>query len=155
MPDTESVLYLSGVENEEQEADGSEACLTKLQGTWSEFTARPDTPENIWVEDLDTFLNRIAYDRIALVKAWLDVNMARFKTDTTHFESIRRSFEGMAVSLRANIQLCKLQCGVCQLLCIRRKYHSGSHQCGTSHQCPKPCDYSEKTYIHNEVCGLP
>ncbi|KAK7676902.1 hypothetical protein QCA50_020158 [Cerrena zonata] len=153
-PDNSAKFYLADtkahVQSEEQES-----FLFSLMTTWGTFDQRFDTNDRDWIEDLGQFLDNLAQDRANHVSEWLQVNTARFKPDSPRFEDVRRLYEDLVISLRANIRLCALQCVKCNLLCLRPKYHEGEHSCHTSHQCNKPCQYVEEHGTELEPCGLP
>lgn len=107
------------------------------------------------MEALGEYLSQAADLRLAHVEAWINANMTRFMADTMVFDTIRRSFETLALSLRAGIQLCSMQCADCQLLCLLGRHHNGPHSCRTNHQCAHNCQFVEEHNGLSENCGLP
>ncbi|KAG1739641.1 hypothetical protein EDD22DRAFT_922084 [Suillus occidentalis] len=52
-----------------------------------------------------------------------------------------RTFGSATIDLKSNLQLCKLKCASCELLCIQSRLHDGQHHCQTSHACIHSCDF--------------
>lgn len=151
--DSKDRFYIASSDKPGEEEE--ELSLETLQTCWSKFTSRLEGAESIWIEGLSSYLDDLANLRIGYVQEWLDINMARFKTDQPEFDSIHRSFETMVVGLKGSIQICKLQCADCHLSCVRARHHSGSHSCRTDHGCPKNCHFAAEHDDRSEPCGLP
>ncbi|KAI6143616.1 hypothetical protein BKA82DRAFT_3983845 [Pisolithus tinctorius] len=146
LPDTESHLFLTVGMAPQSEA--REQALANLQGSWERYGDRQHISDSEWVEALSQYLEGIVNLRTNHVQGWLSQNFGRFQTGHASMEDLRRNFEGAAVDLKSNVQLCKLQCVQCQLLCIQSRFHDGPHACQTDHLCIHECDFVER------LCGM-
>ena len=141
--------------------DGAEQLVeraTLLQVIVKAYTdsTRDAAPEDSeWVDNLDGYLQHCVQSRIEYVQHWLNINTSRFQTDITTFQGLRREFEALVVTLKASVQLCKLQCGRCQLFCLKGRHHEGVHDCGTSHVCTRRCEFLDEHPGDGAACGLP
>ncbi|KAI6111765.1 hypothetical protein EDD17DRAFT_1480234, partial [Pisolithus thermaeus] len=152
LPDTESRLFLT-VGTTPQSED-REQTLEILRSSWERYHERQNVPDSAWVEALSQYLDGIVNLRIDRVQEWLSQNLARFQTGHASTEELRRDFEGVTVDLRTNVQLCKLQCADCQLLCIQSRFHDGPHACQTNHLCIHECDFCRETIDEFRECGM-
>ncbi|KAJ7696454.1 hypothetical protein B0H17DRAFT_398658 [Mycena rosella] len=152
-PDTPSrfVLSSSAATHDEQQN-----IMSTLQKSWDRFDKRDKTPEVEWTTGLAQFLLDRAEMRIDYVFHWIQSNLARFKSNHANMDLLRRDFDSGAVDLRANVEICRMQCGSCHLLCLLSRRHGPDipHDCRTSHNCPHPCGFSEE-HIQPEKCGYP
>lgn len=130
-------------------------CLINLLGRWDRYATRQQEEDAAWVHDLDEYLAQVAALRLQHVEVWLTANMGRFMTDATVVDTIHRSFEATAVSLKVGVQLCKLSCADCQLLCLLGRHHDGPHSCRTDHHCSHSCQFVDAHGGSSENCGLP
>lgn len=119
------------------------------------FRGRHLGNHELWTNELDEYLAGLAANRVDYVRQWLEINSARFSSDTTTFEGLRREFESLAVALRSTVQLCKLQCAECQLLCLKTRHHQEPHGCDTDHRCMHSCAFTEEHQGMETTCGLP
>ncbi|KAI5994326.1 hypothetical protein EDD15DRAFT_2432753 [Pisolithus albus] len=152
-PDTESRLFLTVGMTPQSEV--REQTLGTLQSSWERYHERQNVSDPEWVEALSQYLDGIVNLRIDHVREWLSQNLARFQTGHASTEELRRNFEGFTVDLRTNVQLCKLQCADCQLLCIQSRFHDGPHACQTNHLCIHECDYCQEAFRELRECSMP
>ncbi|KAI6020260.1 hypothetical protein BKA83DRAFT_674992 [Pisolithus microcarpus] len=152
LPDTESHLFLTVGMAPQSEI--REQALATLQSAWERYRDRQHIPDAEWVEALSQYLESIVNLRIDHVQEWLSQNLARFQTGHASIEDLRRNFEGATVDLKSNVQLCKLQCGNCQLLCVQSRFHDGRHACQTNHQCIYECDFCRENTGELRECSM-
>ncbi|KAI6101021.1 hypothetical protein EDD16DRAFT_1844403 [Pisolithus croceorrhizus] len=152
LPDTESHLFLTVGMAPQSEV--REQVLATLQSAWEGYRDRQHISDAEWVEALSQYLEGIVNLRIDHVQEWLSQNLTRFQTGHASIEELRRNFEGATVDLKSNVQLCKLQCGDCQLLCIQSRFHDGRHACQTNHQCIYECDFCRETTGELRECSM-
>ncbi|KAI6143621.1 hypothetical protein BKA82DRAFT_4181550 [Pisolithus tinctorius] len=100
--------------------------------------------------DLDRNLSRQFWDRNAQHLSDLSGQMPGHAS----IEELRRTFEDATVDLRSNVQLCKLQCTNCQLLCVQSRFHDGPHNCRTGHACIHQCDFCKDGPGENRACSM-
>lgn len=138
-------------------ADKTDASLRTLQLSWSRFTDRQHGDDESWTDELGEYLAGLATARIDYVRKWLSINTERFNGDATTFQGLHREFETLAIALRSSVQLCKMQCAECQLLCLKARHHSGVHGCDTNHHCIHVCAFDDghKDIDVPDPCGLP
>ncbi|KAI6163533.1 hypothetical protein EDD17DRAFT_475985 [Pisolithus thermaeus] len=153
LPDTDSRLFLTlGMA---PQSENREQTLETLRSSWERYYDRQNVSDSEWVEALSQYLDDIVNFRIDRVQEWLSQNLARFQTGHASTEELRRNFEGVTVDLRTNVQLCKLQCADCQLLCIQSRFHDGPHACPTNHLCIHECHFCRETIGELRECGMP
>ncbi|KAJ7087696.1 hypothetical protein C8R43DRAFT_1244821 [Mycena crocata] len=152
-PDTLSRFFLS-----ESDATSEERrrILFTLQQSWDRFDTRHQMSEIEWTAGLAQFLSDRAEIRIEYVFHWIKSNLARFKSNHANMDALRRDFDRNAVDLRSNVEICRMQCVSCNLLCLLSRRHNAEtpHDCQTSHTCPDLCDFGEE-HAHPENCGYP
>ncbi|KAJ7739823.1 hypothetical protein B0H16DRAFT_1567947 [Mycena metata] len=158
-PDTPTRFLLSKSEATHQDRQN---ILALFQKSWDQFEVRNRIPEVEWTDGLSKFLLDRAELRIEYVFRWIQSNLARFqsnhpngvKSNHANLELLRREFEAGAVDLRLNVEICRMQCASCNLLCILGRRHATDtpHNCQTSHRCPHPCEYEHDEF---EECGYP
>src|SRR5579863_7609210 len=68
-------------------------------------------------------------------------------------EELRRTFDSAVIDLRARVQLCRSQCAICELFCVRSRLHKDSHDCLTSHECIHDCTLCQRDLFVAEPCG--
>jgi hypothetical protein len=137
--------FLPGTDREE--------VLSGLQRSWSEYHTRDAIPESEWVRGLEGHLEGLANNRVSRVSDWVSINTSRFTSKEASFDSLKRLFDNTVVDLKANIQMCKMTCISCHLICLRVRHHDGHHDCSTSHECLKRCGYSNE-HEEEATCGL-
>jgi len=148
LPDTEAQFFLAVGAAPQSEA--RERALSILQSSWNRCETRQRIPDAEWAEDLSRYIEDIANLRIHHVREWLDQNLSRFQAWYASIEELRRTFEGAIVDLKSNVQLCKLQCNSCQLLCVQSRFHDGPHACQTNHLCIYECAFCQEP----RECGM-
>lgn len=130
--------------------------LLELIRSWDQCNSRSSAAsDSEWIEALDAHLQHCVFLRLEHVQLWLNINTARFQADVTTFQALRREYEALSVTLRADVQLCKLGCGECHLLCLKGRHHSGAHDCLTTHTCVHRCGFTEEHPADDIPCGLP
>ncbi|KAG2347680.1 hypothetical protein BDR05DRAFT_927599 [Suillus weaverae] len=137
MPDTSSEFSLAGG----LLSPSREAALQVLSRAWGDYDSRHHMLEDLWIENLLTHINSLVDLRIAHVHEWISSNVARFQSGQASIDELMRTFESATVDLKSNLQLCKLKCGSCELLCVQSRLHDGQHDCHTSHDCVHSCDF--------------
>ncbi|KAJ7252459.1 hypothetical protein C8J57DRAFT_1519796 [Mycena rebaudengoi] len=147
-PDTLSRFFLSS----DMSIEERQPMLSTLQMTWDRFDKRHQTPDSDWTAGLATYLMDLAEMRISHVFHWIKSNLSRFKSNHANMDILRRDFESGAVDLKSNVEICRMQCATCELLCLLDRRHDAPHDCMTSHDCTHPCDLDEKDN-KVEKCG--
>ncbi|KAJ6514906.1 hypothetical protein C8R47DRAFT_1172974 [Mycena vitilis] len=146
-PDTLSRFLLSKSDATPEE---QQDILRTLQMSWDQFGVRQRMSEDQWIGGLSHFLLDRAEMRIEHVFHWIGSNLARFKSNNANMDLLRRDFDSGAVDLRSNVEICRMQCASCNLLCILGRRHGTdtAHDCQTSHKCLYPCDFLDQ---HTEL----
>ena len=154
MPDSDVVLHVAVLADEAVNAEGA---LENLKKGWVQFPSRSALAEDLWVAQLSSYLDGIVDQRVEHVRVWLEANLERFKAEHASIDNLRRTFATIGAQMKADVELCKVKCSKCNLLCLRSRRHSSSepHDCGTSHVCPQYCDYSDEHFDEEAICGLP
>ncbi|KAI6027005.1 hypothetical protein EDC04DRAFT_3116261 [Pisolithus marmoratus] len=151
-PDTQLRLFLaSGVFSQ---SDTREQVLTLLRNSWDRHETRQNLPDPEWADSLSQYLEQIVTMRIDHVREWLTQNLSRFQTTHASIEELRRTFDDVTVDLRSNVQLCRLQCANCQLLCVQSRLHDGPHNCRTDHVCIHQCDFCKEGTGDRRACSM-
>lgn len=152
-PDTSSRFFLSTSEATYEER---KTIMSTLQKSWDQFDARHQASDVEWTAGLAQFLLDRAESRIEYVFNWIKSNLSRFTSNHANMDLLRRDFDSGAVDLRSNVEICRMQCASCNLLCLLSRRHETDepHDCQTKHDCPHPCDFGEE---HTELaqCGYP
>ncbi|KAG2116835.1 hypothetical protein DEU56DRAFT_984883 [Suillus clintonianus] len=148
-PDSSSEFSLAGG----SQSSSREAALQVLSHAWGDYDSRHHMPEDLWIENLTAHIDSLVNSRIAHVRAWISSNVARFQSGQASIDELMRSFESTTVDLKSNLQLCKLKCGSCELLCIQSRLHDGQHNCQTSHACIRSCDFCA-TSGETKACSM-
>ncbi|KAL4067444.1 hypothetical protein V8B97DRAFT_1873723 [Scleroderma yunnanense] len=149
LPDTQAQFFLAVGASPQSEA--RERALSILQSSWKQFETRQRIPDADWTERLSHYLDAIVNLRVDHVREWSSQNLTRFQSGHASIEEFRRTFEEAVIDLKSNVQLCKLQCASCQLLCIHSRFHDGPHSCQTSHLCIHNCDFCQEP----KECSMP
>ncbi|KAG0701346.1 hypothetical protein DFH29DRAFT_990130 [Suillus ampliporus] len=139
MPDTSSEFSLAT--GGSQQSSSREAALQILSHAWGDYDSRHYVPEDDWIENLTTHIDSLVNLRVAHVREWISSNVARFQSGQASIEELMRAFDSATVDLKSNLQLCKLKCTSCELLCVQSRLHDGQHNCQTSHVCIHACDF--------------
>ncbi|KAI6030357.1 hypothetical protein EDC04DRAFT_2572165 [Pisolithus marmoratus] len=151
-PDTQLRLFLAaGVFSQ---SETREQVLTVLRNSWDRHETRQNLPDPEWADSLSQYLEQIVTMRIDHVREWLTQNLSRFQTTHASIEELRRTFDDATVDLRSNVQLCRLQCADCQLLCVQSRLHDGPHSCRTDHVCIHLCDFCKESTGDRRACSM-
>ncbi|KAG1886619.1 hypothetical protein F4604DRAFT_1278700 [Suillus subluteus] len=137
MPDTSTEFSLAGG----PQSSSRETALQVLSHAWDDYGSRHHMPEDRWIENLIAHIDSLVNLRVAHAREWISSNVARFQSGQASIDELMRTFESATVDLKSNLQLCKLKCGNCELLCIQTRLHDGQHDCQTSHDCIHSCDF--------------
>lgn len=153
--DSESQFYL---QISDIDSNTREQYLKVLRTVWEKSNPRAQSDSDLkWTGDLFSHIDHLIEMRISHVQEWINSNLSRFKAEHASIDDLRRRFEVAKVELRANSQICRLQCASCQLLCVKSRFHdlSEGHSCMTSHECPCPCDIADEHPEEPKKCGYP
>ena len=115
--------------------------LSALLEFWNQSTPRQSIPDTEWIERFVSLLQGLIDLRVSHVRLWLDSNLERFQAGHATIEDLLRRFDNMVIEMRANVQLCGVQCASCHLLCVRGRLHEGDHSCKTTHKCVHDCTF--------------
>ena len=131
--------------------------LSNLCSAWEAEHPRQAVTDASWIADLSTYLNRLVERRIVHVQDWLNSNLSRFKVQNADTIELQRSYEANVTALRSNVELCKMKCHSCNLLCLKSRSHDADedHDCTTSHRCLRPCDYVDEHEMEEKGCAYP
>lgn len=149
------VLYVPHTSSEGLSPDG---CLQQLRQLWVGRLDRYKLEESDFISRYNGFLNGLVKERLDLVGGWLQVNTERF-SDHSEVQALMRAFREHAEEMKDINTLCGARCSSCGLLCLEMRRHEGDHDCKTSHQCPRPCEFLEQHIDINmdlpPTCKLP
>ncbi|KAI5998963.1 hypothetical protein F5J12DRAFT_784806 [Pisolithus orientalis] len=123
------------------QSETREQVLKVLRKSWDRNEMRQHLSDPEWADGLSQYLEQI-------------VNLRIDHTGHASIEELRRTFENASVDLRSNVQLCRLQCASCQLLCIQSRLHDGPHNCRTDHACIHQCDFCKEGTGENRACSM-
>jgi hypothetical protein len=151
--DTTSRFFLNGFTMNGQRAVQT-LILAQLFSSWSGYTQRMLLPDEEWFTALCSYLETLVQARIDVVQHWISVNTARFIENTSAIETLRRESNSVIAELKASVQLCGMKCGKCHLSCLGSRHHDGSHNCLTTHNCIRSCEFVDEHSVDN-TCGLP
>ena len=132
-----------------------ESCLRTLRESWDQINSRQHVDDSRWTSNLAQYLTHLVDLRVAHVKRWLESNVRRFQAGNTItiIEELRRTFDSDVIDLRASVELCNSQCGICNLFCIQSRQHEGSHDCLTIHKCIHDCTFCGRDSVAAKPCG--
>jgi hypothetical protein len=148
LPDTEARFFVANVEQLKNE-DGEELLDALLAG-WVDFDSRQFVPDAEWAEELSQYLEDLVDMRINHVRAWVRSNLTRFQASQASILELQRVVESAIIDLKSSVQLCRMQCACCQLLCIQNRHHDGPHDCQTEHTCTQKCEFCAEFDISEE-----
>ncbi|KAG8854044.1 hypothetical protein FRB91_004122 [Serendipita sp. 411] len=133
-----------------------EFCLHDLRMTWEKRRSRFDMDEQIFLQEYNAHLQELADQRISYVRQWLTQNTLRFG-EKAEITAVMRRLDGLAKELKAAVVLCGISCAKCGLLCLKQKYHTGSHDCHTAHLCHRICTFADQHDPKSEIpsCDMP
>ncbi|KAK0217807.1 hypothetical protein IW262DRAFT_1560097, partial [Armillaria fumosa] len=150
--DAHFFLDLSGKPSAERELT-----LKRLRCLWQYKFNRQEVPDSDWADALEQHLQRLADARIDRVQAWIESNLSRFTATHATITDLNRAFDNAQVDLRSSVALCRMKCSSCNLLCVGSRRHDPDmpHDCQTSHQCTKPCEFTDEHADGLKPCGFP
>lgn len=126
-----------------------EEVLHLLVTEWDKFDSRQLVPDTQWAQELAQYLEDLAEIRIDHVRAWVKSNLMRFQAGHASVMELQRTLESAVIDLKSSVQLCRMQCGSCQLFCIRNRFHDeDAHDCKTTHTCTQSCEYCAEVGEH-------
>ena len=125
-----------------------EEVLHALVTEWDEFDSRQLVPDAQWTQELAQYLENLAEMRIDHVRAWVKSNLMRFQAGHASVMELQRTVESAVIDLKSSVQLCRMQCGSCQMFCIRNRFHEDAHDCKTTHTCTQSCEYCTEAGEH-------
>ncbi|KAJ6620545.1 hypothetical protein B0H10DRAFT_1063347 [Mycena sp. CBHHK59/15] len=155
-PDTASRFFIS--ESPLLAADKKrerENILASLQQTWDGHGSRHQQSDTEWTKGLSRYLADLVQTRLEHVFEWISSNLSRFKSSHVNMELLRREYESAALELGSNVEICRMTCTSCHLLCILSRHHDTDqpHNCQTSHLCTQPCEYEGDHPDADKFCG--
>ncbi|KAG2136636.1 hypothetical protein DEU56DRAFT_857679 [Suillus clintonianus] len=150
MPDTLSEFSLAGG----QQSSSREAALQVLYHAWEGYDSRHHVADVVWIANLTAHIDSLVNLRVAHVREWISSNVARFESGQASIGELMRTFDSAIIDLKSNLQLCKLKCASCELLCVQSRLHDGQHNCQTSHVCIHSCDFCE-LFGEAKACSMP
>lgn len=153
-PDTPSQFWLSALTGSD-DASAKDRTLQTMCQSWPEYSDRTSDDDSAWVDHLTDYLNNLVDLRLNHVRAWVESNTSRFTGTHAAVDNLHRTFEAETVEVKGNVQLCKVQCASCRLLCLHAKFHDGAHQCATDHKCHHSCQFIDEHSGYLEPCSLP
>lgn len=136
----------------------SESALSALMDAWTDIGQRDRAEtDRIWIERLQQYILGLADQRITHVQRWIDNNLGRFKTDHPNIEALRRMLDNEVIDMRSHVELCKMKCESCNLLCVQSRRHDSKdpHHCKTDHRCKHVCEFSFEFGGHEEEGEVP
>ncbi|KAF9525383.1 hypothetical protein CPB83DRAFT_772200, partial [Crepidotus variabilis] len=154
--DSEHQLYLSDSDSENalMERDN---CLVAVCQRWDNYHLRASMNEKEWVQGLSEYIGLVVDARVRHVQAWISKNLEGFdKTQHASITALERSLDANVINVKANTELCKQQCGSCQLLCLlNRRHDNRDHNCLTSHKCDHACEFTDGHLDVIKPCSYP
>ncbi len=128
--------------------------LAILCESWDRARQRQHVDDSTWHSDLEQYLTHLVDLRVAHVEIWLESNLERFEGGHGSIEELRRTFGNAVIDLRASVELCRSQCGSCNLVCVRSsRLHRDGHDCLTNHKCIHDCTFCERDRLPTKSCG--
>jgi hypothetical protein len=144
--DSDARFFVANVEHSQNMS--REDVLHVLVIEWDEFDSRQLIPDTQWAQELAQHLEDLAEMRIDHVRAWVKSNLMRFQAGHASVMELQRTLESAVIDLKSSVQLCGMQCGSCQLFCIRNRFHEDVHDCKTMHTCTQFCEYCAEAGEH-------
>ncbi|KAG9308631.1 hypothetical protein JVU11DRAFT_11582 [Chiua virens] len=151
-PDSDARFFVPNLDHSQEMT--REEVLDALFADWHEFDSRQLIPDAQWAEELAQYLEDLADMRINHVRAWVQSNLVRFQAGQASVMELQRTLESAIIDMKSSVQLCRVQCAFCQLLCIQDRLHEGPHDCKTKHVCTQSCEYCVEavTFQRNRTC---
>ncbi|KAF9239496.1 hypothetical protein BU15DRAFT_88040 [Melanogaster broomeanus] len=145
MPDTDARFFVTNPDDLQDES--RDAILGTLLTGWFNFDSRQSVPDAEWAEELSQYLEDL-------------VDMRINHAGHASVMELQRALDSAVIDLKSSVQLCRMQCSSCQLLCIQDRLHDGPHNCRTEHTCSWECEYSGHSGKHVcavdvHLCGAP
>ncbi|KAH8114634.1 hypothetical protein DFH11DRAFT_1508479 [Phellopilus nigrolimitatus] len=150
--DSPAVFYLADLEKEQGDKVDN---LRRLFHFWPDFASRHHKSDLEWTNLLSSFLENLLEQRVAHVQTWIDSNLSHFNGSNAAIEDLHRTVDSKVIEVRRTVQLCKLRCEQCHLLCIKTRFHEGDHDCSTNHECSHSCQFVDEHDGSPEACSLP
>lgn len=125
-------------------APDRETLLLELEKTWGDYDTRHLVDESTWTTQLAAYLSEMVNLRITHVETWISVNLQRFKTTNANVEVLQREMASATIDMQASVELCKMSCSRCHLLCTLSRRHDPllrPHDCNTNHLCLRSCEF--------------
>ncbi|KAH8977864.1 hypothetical protein EDB86DRAFT_3157238 [Lactarius hatsudake] len=149
--DTEARFVLTG---QSSSVADHECLLAVLRGSWDRTIHRQYLDDSEWHSDLVHYLTHLVDLRVAHVENWLESNVQQFDGGHASIEELRRTFDSAVIDLRASVELCRSQCGSCNLICVQcSRSHKRNHDCSTDHRCIHRCSFCERDGLPTQPCG--
>ncbi|KAH9039442.1 hypothetical protein EDB83DRAFT_2228401 [Lactarius deliciosus] len=149
--DTEARFILAGPDTPVADL---ERRLATLRESWDRIHQRQHVDDPTWHSDLAQYLTHLVDLRVAHTESWLESNIQQFEGGLASIEELRRTFGNAVIDLRASVELCRSQCGSCNLVCVRSsRLHGNGHDCLTSHKCIHDCTLCERDTLPTQPCG--
>ena len=149
--DTEARFILAGPDTPVSDFESRLAILCE---SWDRANERQHVDEPTWHSDLAQYLTHLVDLRVAHVENWLESNVQRFEGGHASIEELRRTFGNAVIDLRASVELCRSECGSCNLVCVRSsRVHRDNHDCLTNHKCVHHCTFCERDSLPTKPCG--
>ncbi|KAH9171589.1 hypothetical protein EDB89DRAFT_1906868 [Lactarius sanguifluus] len=121
--DTEAQFILAGPDT--PVAD-HEYRLAALRESWGGTDQRQHVDDSTWHSNLAQYLTHLVGLRVTHVESWLESNIRRFESGHASIEELRRTFGNAVIDLRASVELCRSQCGSCDLAPIYARNHAST-----------------------------
>ncbi|PPQ72320.1 hypothetical protein CVT26_007277 [Gymnopilus dilepis] len=152
--DTPAKFFLSTLDSEVDDRDGH---LLELCQSWPGYQSRQAGNDDIWIEELSTYISDLLNRRIEHVNLWVSKNLANFQTGSqASIATLNRSLAAAIIDIRTNVEICKQQCSSCQLHCtLSRRHGNKPHDCNSSHKCIRDCEFTEEHPASPKLCGYP
>jgi hypothetical protein len=149
--DTEARFILAGPDTP---VDDHELRLAALRESWDLSSQRQHVDDATWHSDLAQYLTHLVDLRVAHVESWIESNIQQFEGGHASIEELRRTVGSVIIDLRASVELCRSQCGSCNLVCVRSsRLHGDGHDCLTNHKCIHVCTFCEQDTLPTQACG--
>ncbi|KAH9171596.1 hypothetical protein EDB89DRAFT_2243400, partial [Lactarius sanguifluus] len=133
--DTEARFILAGPDTPVADL---ERRLATLRESWDRIHQRQHVDDPTWHSDLAQYLTHLVDLRVAHTENWLESNIQQFEDGLASIEELRRTFGNAVIDLRASVELCRSQCGSCNLVLLVIL------EITCTHLCAEPCEHSGK-----------
>ena len=150
--DGDARFFVANVEHSQNMS--REDVLHALVTEWDELDSRQLVPDAKWAQELGQHLEDLVEMRIDHVRAWVKSNLMRFQAGHASVMELQRTLESAVIDLKSSVQLCGMQCGSCQLFCIRNRFHEDAHDCRTTHTCTQSCECCAEHDGEGKKCSM-